>query len=577
MTTSHHPRTRPRRAGRVLLLGLAAMLALGTAAPVQAQSGYRAVTGSGSSWSANMIDAWSADVKQFGISVSYNGQAGSSAGRREFTASTVDFAVSEIPYGLTDAQGVYDRPPNRGFAYLPVVAGGTAFMYNLKISGKQVTNLRLSGENTSKIFTGAITTWNDPAIARDNPNLALPARRIVPVVRSDGSGTTAQFTTWMAKEHQGVWSAFCTKQRLPFRGTCPFTSNYPSVSGFVSQSGSLGVSGYVKTPTAEGSITYVEYSYALRAKFPVAKILNTAGYYVEPTDKAVAVGLLGAGINQNKANKDVYLTQQLEGVYRNRDARSYPLSSYSYMIIPTAEAGTFKRDKGRALGDFLYYSVCEGQQAAGVLGYSPLPQNLVKAGLDQIRLIPGVDVQGVQLNKCNNPTFSADGTNTLTKTAPQPPACDKAGPVQCATGTAGARATGTAVTRGTGGPALAAAGGATAKGGATASGGAAGGRTAAGAAPGTPRSGGASAPALAAGGSGAAPGSAVDPETGELLAVGGGGDIAVGLVNGVAVAAPGSTGSAQQGWMMALAALMLLVATLGPAVLRQRLSRGPRP
>ena len=106
-----------RRLSRSVAAAIAAVgLVLGGAVPAQAQEGYRAVTGAGSSWSANMIDAWSADVKQFGISVSYNGQAGSSAGRREFTASTVDFAVSEIPYGLTDAQGVYDRPPDRGFA-----------------------------------------------------------------------------------------------------------------------------------------------------------------------------------------------------------------------------------------------------------------------------------------------------------------------------------------------------------------------------------------------------------------------------------------------------------------------------
>ena len=475
---------------------------------------------------------------------------------------------------MTDAQGVYDRPPDRGFAYLPVVAGGTSFMYNLKIAGKLVTNLRLSGENTAKIFTGAITTWNDPAIAQDNPNLALPARRIVPVVRSDGSGTTAQFTTWMAKEHAPVWNAFCSRQRLPYQGTCPFTSNFPSVSGFVSQSGSLGVSGYVRTPTAEGSITYVEYSYALRAKYPVVKVLNSAGYYVEPTDKAVAVGLLGARINNDKANKDVYLTQQLEGVYRNRDARSYPLSSYSYMIIPLAEAGTFKRDKGRALGDFLYYSICEGQQAAGVLGYSPLPQNLVQAGLEQIRLIPGVNVQGVQLNKCNNPTFSRDGTNTLAKTAPQPPACDKAGPVQCATGTAGAKAVPTAVTKGQ--PAAVGGSGTLGtgvgrtptRGGTTgttarqpgAAGGAAG--AAAGAA-GGPAGG-------AAGGGGPVTPGAIDPETGQVLAAGGAEGEATSLITGVAVAAPGDTGSTQQLWLMVLAALTLLVATIGPPLVRQR-------
>ncbi|HWH28761.1 MAG TPA: phosphate ABC transporter substrate-binding protein PstS [Mycobacteriales bacterium] len=549
------------RLTRRVLAATAVVAVLLPAAPVTAQE-YRAVTGSGSTWSANMVEQWTADVKQFGISVSYS-SVGSSTGRREFKAGTVDFAVTEIPYGLTDAQGGYDAPPERGFAYLPIVAGGTSFMYNLKVAGKQVTNLRLSGENVTKIFTGAITSWNDAAIARDNPGIALPARKIVPVVRSDGSGTTAQFTEWMAKTQTPLWNAFCQRQRIPFSGSCPFTSNYPSVPGFVSQSGSLGVSGYVATPTAEGAITYVEYSYALRAKFPVAKLLNASGYYVEPTDQATAVGLLSARINTNKADRNKYLTQILDDVYRSRDARAYPLSSYSYMVIPTAEGGTFKKDKGRALGDFLYYSICEGQQAASVLGYSPLPQNLVKAGLDQIRLIPGVDVQNVQLNKCNNPTFSPDGTNTLAKTAPQPPACDKVGPVQCETGTGGVRNVAT--------PNSKTPAGAKAVTGGAAAGGGTGRGTAGGTTGGASAGSGAATPGATTGvGGDPLAGAVVDPETGEVLAAG---DGTTSFVSGVAVSAPGGTGTSMQGWFMALAALAMVVTTVGPALLRARLSR----
>ena len=197
----------------------------------------------------------------------------------------------------------------------------------------------------------------------------------------------------------------------------------------------------------QGTITYVEYSYALNAGFPVVKLLNKAGYYVLPTAENVAVGLLGAKINKDKSSS-AYLTQQLTGVYRNTDRRAYPMSSYSYMIIPTAVEGTFSSEKGRALGAFDYYFLCEGQQQAKQLGYSPLPINLVKAGLDQVRKIPGVQAQSIDIKKCNNPTFSTDGTNTLAKNAPQPPACDKAGPTQCGTAKAGG---GGATTPGTSG------------------------------------------------------------------------------------------------------------------------------
>jgi phosphate ABC transporter phosphate-binding protein len=546
--------TRRRRAALVLA---ATALALPAAALPAAAEGYRAVTGSGSTWSANMVEQWTADVKQFGISVSFS-STGSSTGRREFKAGTVDFAVSEIPYGLTDAQGVYDAPPDRGFAYLPIVAGGTSVMYNLTVGGKQVVNLRLSGANLTKIFTGAITRWDDPALKKDNPRIALPAKRIVPVVRSDGSGTTAQFTEWMAKEHPELWNAFCTEQGIRYSGTCPFTSNYPSVKGFVSQSGSLGVSGYVSTPSAEGAITYVEYSYALRAKFPVAKLLNRSGYYVEPTDQAVAVGLLGAKIRNTPKDRDTHLTQVLDGVYRNPDRRAYPMSSYSYMVIPTAEGGTFKTDKGRALGDFLYYSICEGQQAAGVLGYSPLPQNLVQAGLDQIKLIPGVDVQSISLKKCNNPTFSSDGTNTLATTAPQPPACDRQGAEQCLTGTGGARGR-TAAASGL--PARPVGG--TADGSGT--GGAASGSGTGGAAP-------------AAAGSGGVGTTAVDPLTGSPAVgspvAGGPADPGAALLAGVAVTAPAGAGAAAQSWYMVLAALMLLLGVVAPPLVLRRRS-GP--
>ncbi|MCX6503508.1 MAG: substrate-binding domain-containing protein, partial [Microbacterium sp.] len=222
------------------------------------------------------------------------------------------------------------------------------------------------------------------------------------------------------------------------------------ITGFKGQSGSNGVAGYVSQPQYVGAITYVEYSYALNSHAPVAKILNAAGFYTEPTAANVAVALLGAKINQD-VNSVNYLTQQLEGVYRNPDPRTYPLSSYSYMLVPTALEYGFTENKGLTLAAFARYFLCEGQQQADVLGYSPLPINLVQAGLDQVRRIPGGDPTAVDITKCNNPTFASDGSNKLATTAPQPQACDKKGPTQCATGTGGASATVTPVSSGSNG------------------------------------------------------------------------------------------------------------------------------
>ncbi len=409
----------------IALAGAIVALPIVVAPPAHAAS-YVPVSGAGSTWSANAMDQWRRNVNQYGMRIDFQA-SGSSDGRNQFRNGTVDFAVSEIPYGLKDGN-VVDPLPSRPFAYMPIVAGGTSFMYNLKIGPNRVTQLRLSGESIAKIFTGIITKWDDAAIKADNPGLALPPLKVVPVVRSDGSGTTAQFTSWLAAQYPDIWNAYCQKVG---RGTpCGFTSNFPSSPGFVAQSGSLGVSGYVKQDQSVGAITYVEYSYAKSAGFPAAKVLNKAGYYVLPTAEAVAVGLLGASINRD-------LTSNLSNVYNSTDKRAYPLSSYSYMIIPTSNDNGFSNEKGNTLADFSYYFLCQGQQQADALGYSPLPINLVKAGLDQVRRIPGAVVENLDIAKCNNPTFSADGTNTLAKTAPQPPACDAKGPTQCGTAAEG--------------------------------------------------------------------------------------------------------------------------------------------
>jgi len=423
-----------RRLARVLVVVACTLLVItggvGPVALAQAES-YYPITGSGSTWSQNALDQWRSNVaRNYGMTVNYNG-TGSSAGRKEFGINgqqgTVDFAISEIPFQNPAEDGSVEVPTH-GYAYMPIVAGGTSFMYNLKIGGKRVTNLRLSGEVVTKIFTGVITNWNDPAIQADNPGLAMPDKMIVPVIRSDGSGTSAQFSLWMSKQYPNLWSY-------------GMRSQFPQLGNAKGQKGSDGVSGYVAQNYGEGAITYVEYSYAKKAGFPVAKVLNAAGYYVEPTASSVAVGLLAAQINEDPNSPD-YLTQILDGVYNNADSRTYPLSSYSYMIIPTEVAGIFTEEKGKTLGAFARYFLCDGQQQADTLGYSPLPMNLVMAGSDQIKRIPGAGATGIDFNSCNNPTFKAGDSpskNQLAETAAFPEECDRQGNgQQCTKGTAGA-------------------------------------------------------------------------------------------------------------------------------------------
>ncbi|MFJ4983880.1 phosphate ABC transporter substrate-binding protein PstS [Streptomyces sp. NPDC088732] len=582
-------RTRPLRAYQALALFVAVVCALlAVRPPGAAAASYTKISGSGSTWSANAIEQWRRNVRQQGMTVNY-ASVGSTVGRSQFASGTSDFGVSEIPYGLTDL-GQQDPPPTRKYAYMPIVAGGTSFMYNLKIGGRQVTNLRLSGDVLSKIFTGKLTMWNSPEIKADNPRLTLPARRIVPVVRSDGSGTTAQFTLWMSKEHSGLWNDYC--RRAGKTPPCGLTSYFPNIpgSGFVSQSGSLGVAGYTRQPQAEGAITYVEYSYARNAGFPVVKVLNRAGYYVEPTASSVAVALTKAEINNDPRSAN-YLTQQLDNVYRYGDDRTYPLSSYSYMIIPTKEEMGFTQAKGRTLSAFNNYFLCEGQQLADRLGYSPLPRNLVEAAMAQTRKIPGAVGNTIDINTCNNPTFSG-GRNTLILNAPQPKACDKKGPDQCADGTAGAQqptvpsgtsggtsstggsgSTGaTGSTGGSGSTGSTGGSGSTGSTGGSGSTGSAGGSGSTGATGSTGGSGGTTGdPGTAAGGTSG--GTVLDPDTGQLVSTEQTGDTSV-------VASPVSLGTDDalglRTALMALSAVLLLGVVVGPPLVARVMANRAR-
>ncbi|MEV6304396.1 substrate-binding domain-containing protein [Actinoplanes sp. NPDC051861] len=521
-------------------------------APPAAAADYVPITGSGSTWSQNAIDQWASNVEQYGMRVDYGG-GGSTLGRNQFASGLKDFGVSEIPYGKDDGAATEARPPFP-FAYMPIVAGGTAFMYNLEIGGRKVTNLRLSGDTVTKIFTNVITVWNDPAIKADNPGLALPARKIVPVVRSDGSGTTAQLTMWMAARYPQLWNAYCAKAGRK-SNPCGITSLYPLIRGsaMTAQSGSQNVSGYVAQRTSVGTITYVEYSYAKNLEFPVAKIRNAKDYYIEPTAESVAVALLAAKINNNKNSPD-YLTQDLSGVYAYGDDRAYPLSSYSYMLIPVdQENNKFKATKGKTLGDFSYYFLCEGQQQAKKLGYSPLPINLVQAGLEQVRRIPGVDVQNIDIKNCNNPTFSRSGKNTLAETAPHPDKCDRFGATQCTRGTGGAQAETPTTNNGGGGAKTPTGNGATP--GAT-----------------TPAAG--STAGTGTGSTGG--GTTIDPDTGQVVggagAGTGGGDPALAVPVSVGLQLDPALKTA----LIALACVLLFALTVGPPLVARMTRRGDR-
>ncbi|WP_278102338.1 phosphate ABC transporter substrate-binding protein PstS [Microbacterium proteolyticum] len=392
-----------------LLLVTAIVTALAVPAPAQAAESFAPLSGSGSTWGQNGLDVWRRDVARTdAITVNYSG-TGSSAGRRDFIAETVDFAVSDVPF---QTEATAESPtPEAGmppYEYLPLLAGGTALAYNLWIDGHRVTDLRLSGAVVARIFAGRITRWNDPEIQADNPALTMPDQAITPVVRADGSGSSAQLTGWMADRYPSIWTY----------GT---RSVFPHIAdSFRTQNGSLGVAGYVSQDYGRGAITYVEASYAANAGLPVAKVLNDAGYYVAPTPAAASIALLAATPGPDG-------TLDLRRVHRSLDPRAYPISSVSYLIAPTATNRIFTVEKGRTLSRFVQYAACEGQQELPGLGYGALPLPLARIVADGVSRIPGSSGT-IDLDGCRNPTFAPGDTasdNLLLRTAPMPPDSDR--------------------------------------------------------------------------------------------------------------------------------------------------------
>ena len=449
---------RSRRTAKLLVLLGTMLVLLVPVAPALASSAgsYIAISGSGSTWSAVALSQWAQNLHANGISINFNPD-GSAAGRADYMGQQVDFAASDPPF--RNGSDPFDtggaEHPTVGYSYVPDTAGGTAFMYHLNVGGHLITNLRLSGETIMKIFTGQITNWDNPEITKDY-GTQLPNIPIIPVVRSDGSGATFFFTRWLAHVFPTQWNAFCSRVsggRVGGPGKpCSQTEFYPEKWGAaVAQNGSNNVASYITASYGQGAIGYDEYAYALNSHYPVVRVLNPAGYYVLPTASNVAVALTQAQINEDPSSRD-FLQQDLDNVYTFKDPRSYPLSSYSYLIVPRASTtvpSNFSPGDGRTLSTYIDYFLCAGQQYSAELGYSPLPLNLVVGGLLQSSKIPGAIPTPSLASGCDNPTLK-NGKLVVLADAPYPSKCDKLGaPLDCTTGAASGPSTSTSASTGT--------------------------------------------------------------------------------------------------------------------------------
>jgi phosphate transport system substrate-binding protein len=297
------------RAVAASLVLLACALGPGVAAPPPARAATL-VNGSGSSYVALAMDEWVRSVQVRGVPVNYNGNLGSPGGVDQYHAKQVDFAGTEAE--VKSLQNGDESMP-RGYQYVPDVAGAVALMYNLKdASGQKVTWLHLDQRTISRMFTGDITRWSDPAITATNGGKKLPDQPIKIVYRTGRSGTTALFYDFVAEAASDVYQKWRSKLNLPDRRIVelPDSGGIKFAPNIVGSTTSDTMASYVASANGLWSIGYDEFGYAVKHNLPAAWVKNGAGKWWQPYAENIAEGLKDAKLRPD-------LSQELSGVYRS--------------------------------------------------------------------------------------------------------------------------------------------------------------------------------------------------------------------------------------------------------------------
>jgi phosphate transport system substrate-binding protein len=301
------------------------------------------ITGAGSTFVYPLISKWSSDYNQSsGARVNYQ-SIGSGGGIAQIKAGTVDFGASDKPL----ASGELDAA---GLAQFPVAIGGVVPVVN--VEGVEPGELRLTGPVLADIFMGKIKQWNDPTITALNPGVQLPATKINVVHRSDGSGTTFNFSNYLSKVSP-EW-----KQKIG-EGT---SVNWP---GGVGGKGNEGVASYVQQ--IKGSIGYVELAYALQNKMAHTMLQNAAGNWVAPSAEAFQAAA---------ASADWKNAQDFNLVITNAPGeQAWPLAATTFVLMHIQPKNPERAKQAR---EFFGWALENGQPQAQALDYVPLPPELVE-------------------------------------------------------------------------------------------------------------------------------------------------------------------------------------------------------
>jgi len=305
------------------------------------------INGAGATFPAPVYQEWAARFKEDqGTTVNYQ-PIGSGGGIAQFSAGTVDFGATDSamkPDEIATAQKKGSDP-----VHVPTVLGAVTVSYN--VDGIE-QGLKLDGETVADIFLGKIKKWNDPKIASQNSGTQLPSTSITVCHRSDESGTTANFTSFLT-DYSSAWKSGPGTDK---------SVKWPTGTG---AKGNDGVAGCVKQ--TKGAVGYVEQAYALQNKFTTAAIKNKSGQYVEPSLQATSAAAQGV-----TPPADLRFSTINSG-----NPQAYPISAVTFLLVwqDACKAGQ-TANQAKLVKNWLNYGLGAGQQVAPQLQYAPLPDNI---------------------------------------------------------------------------------------------------------------------------------------------------------------------------------------------------------
>jgi phosphate transport system substrate-binding protein len=340
--------------------GLALTALVGISATSSPASGTKGaadtLSGAGATFPYPLISKWQQDYPaKTGVEINYN-PIGSGGGIAAITARTVDFGASDAPLSPDQFTAC------NGCVQIPWALSATSIAYNLN---GVPSHLKMTGPVLANIYLGTIKNWNDPAIKKLNPTVNLPSTAITPVYRSDGSGTTYNFTDYLSSVSKQWKSKVGNSTQV----------NFPTGIG---ARGSSGVAGVVTR--TEGALTYVDVAYSLKNKLAFMAVQNRSGKFALPGLRQINAAVSELKTEKIPANNEMHIVNPPKG---KKTKFAYPICTFTYVILPK------KTDKAAMLKRFVNYAInpTQGQKFGPPLIFAILPVNVQVAGVKTLKQV----------------------------------------------------------------------------------------------------------------------------------------------------------------------------------------------